>query len=235
MKIVTGWLARITVCAFTLWGPHTIAQELNANQASFTPIDEGAKDHNWLAYKARLLAALEKKNRQALIGAIDPNVDNGPDVNRGLAEFRRRWNLDKDKSPVWEELRKALSLGGAYVQKERGPRRFCTPYVAAKWPTTHDPFDFGAITARDVLVKSEPSSESRTLGTVTHVVVKVEDWEVADKTPSLAQKWTKVRLRDASGYVPEEQIRSPIEHMACFSGEGGPWRLVSLTAGYLPE
>ena len=35
--------------------------------------------------------------------------------------------------------------------------------------------------------------------------------------------------------VPEEQIRSPIEHMACFSGEGGPWRLISFTAGHLPE
>ena len=235
MKVAMDRLARIALCAIALWGPHTAAQELNVNQASFTPIDEGAKDPNWLAYKARLLAALEKKNRQALIAAIDPNVDNGPEVKRGLSEFRRRWDLDKDKSPVWEELRKALSLGGAYVKKERGPRRFCTPYVAAKWPATHDPFDFGAITARDVLVKSEPSSESRTLDTVTHVVVKVEDWEIADKRPGLAQRWTKVRLRDTAGYVPEEQIRSPIEHMACFSGEGGPWRLVSLTAGYLPE
>jgi hypothetical protein len=233
MKVATGWLARIAMCAVALWIAHAAAQELNANQASFAPIDEGAKDLNWQTYKTRLLAAIEKKNRQALIAAIDPNVDNGPDIKRGVSEFRRRWDLDKDKSPVWEELRKAVSLGGAYLKKS--PRRFCTPYVAAKWPTTHDPFDFGAITARDVLVKSEPSSESRTVSTVTHVVVKVEDWEVADKSAGLTQKWAKVRLRDASGYVPEEQIRSPIEHMACFSGEGGSWRLVSFTAGYLPE
>ena len=235
MKVATGSLARIALRALALCSAHAHAQQLNANEVAFVPIDEGAKDPNWLAYKARLLDAIEKKNRQALIAAIDPNVDNGPSIKRGLSEFRRRWDLDKDKSPLWDELRKAVSLGGAYVKKDRGPRRFCTPYVAAKWPTTHDPFDFGAITAREVLVKSEPSSDSRTLGTVTHVVVKVEDWEVADKASGLAQKWTRIRLRDASGYVPEEQIRSPIEHMACFSGDGGGWRLTSLTAGYLPE
>ena len=228
MRISVG----LFVCAFALASAHAQVQEL---PIPFAPIDEGANDASWQAYKARLLAALEKKNRQALMAAVDPNVDNGPDVKRGVSEFRRRWDFDKDKSPMWDELRKALSLGGAYVKNDRGPRRFCTPYVAAKWPTTHDPFAFGAITARDVLVKSEPSSESRTLGTVTHLVVKVHDWEVADKTQGFAQNWTKIELRDTPGYVPEEQIRSPIEHMACFSVSGGAWRLTSFTAGYLPE
>jgi hypothetical protein len=230
MSIAARLSTGIVIFALAFSAPLTLAQELR-----FAPIDEGAKDANWQAYKARLLAALEMKNRQALIAAIDPNVDNGPDVKAGLDEFRRRWDFDQDKSPMWEELRKAVSLGGAYVKRERGLRRFCTPYVAAKWPTTHDPFGFGAITARDVLVKSEPSADSRTLDTVTHVLVKVDDWEVADKAPGYAQKWAKIRLRDLPGYVPEEQIRSPIEHMACFSAEGGPWRLTSFTAGYLPE
>ena len=228
MKLIVGLLGSMLSAGAAAALP-------SEREIPFAPIDEGTKDASWQAYKTRLLAALEAKNRQALLGAIDPNVDNGPKAPRGVSEFRRRWDLDKDKSPMWDELRKALSLGGAYVKGDRGQRRFCTPYVAAKWPTTHDPFEFGAITARDVLVKAEPSSESKTLGTVTHMVVKVEDWEVADKAPAFAQKWTKIRLRDAPGYVPEEQIRSPIEHMACFSGSGGSWRLTSFTAGYLPE
>jgi hypothetical protein len=230
MKVAGGLSTGIAIVALAVSLAQAFAQDL-----AFTPIDEGAKDANWQAYKTRLLDALERKNRQALMAAIDPNVDNGPDIKRGLDEFRRRWDFEQDKSPLWEELRKAVSMGGAYVKGERGQRRFCTPYVAAKWPTSVDPFAFGAITAREVLVKSEPSSDSRTLGTIAHVVVKVEDWEVADTTPGLAQKWTRIRLRDTLGYVPEEQIRSPIEHMACFSGDGGPWRLTSFTAGYLPE
>ena len=231
MKRTVGFLAGIAaICTLAVSGAHAMESEM-----PFAPIDELAKDAGWQAFKTRLLEALETKNRKALIAAIDPNVDNGPDAKRGLSEFRRRWNFDQDKSPMWDELRKALALGGAYVKAERGQRRFCTPYVAAKWPTSHDPFAWGAITARDVLVKSEPTSESRTLGSLNHMVVRVDDWEIADKAPGFAQKWTKIRHRDGVGYVPEEQIRSPIEHMACFAGSGSSWRLVSLTAGFLPE
>jgi hypothetical protein len=220
------WLLTVTL---------VIGCSAQAQVMRFVPIDEGARDSNWLMYKNHLLEALESRNRQALLASIDPEIDNGPDEKRGIAEFRRRWDFDDDKSRVWDELRKAVILGGAYVKNEKGQLRFCAPYVAAKWPTTIDPFKYGAIVSRDVLVKSEPSSEARTLATLTHDVVLVEDWEVADKTPGFPQKWTKIRVRNASGFIPEEQIRSPIEHMACFSGRSGPWRLISFTAGYLPD
>ena len=220
-------MAVLTLAALSL---ETRAQEL-----PFEPIDEGAKVASWQAYKSRLLDALEKKDRRVLTAAIDPNIENGAESKPGLDEFRRRWDFDQDNSPIWEELRKAISLGGAFVKNKQGRRRFCAPYVAAKWPTTVDPFAYGAITARNVLVKAEPSSDSQTLDRLTYVLVKVDDWEVADKAPGFPQKWTKMRLRDAPGYVPVEQIRSPIEHMACFAGDDGSWRLTSFTAGQLPE
>jgi hypothetical protein len=58
----------ITLSALSLAAP---AQELK-----FMPIDEGAKDANWLSYKSRILEAIERKNRPALMAAIDPKVDN---------------------------------------------------------------------------------------------------------------------------------------------------------------
>ena len=206
-----------------------------AQALSFAPIDEGSADIAWLTYKNRLIDALEARNRPVVLAAIDPNVDNGPEQKPGLAEFRRRWDFDDDRSPLWDELRKALVLGGAYVKDEQGRARFCAPYVAAKWPTTVDPFAFGAIVSADVLVKTEPTSEARTMARLTHELVRVQDWEVPDDTPGFPQKWTRIEVRGSSGYVPEQQIRSPIEHMACFAAPGGAWRLVSFTAGYLPE
>lgn len=208
---------------------------VGAQELRFEPIDEGAADLAWQSYRNQLVEALEARNRKALLDAIGADVDNGPEHERGIEEFRRRWDFDDDASPLWRELRKAVTLGGAFVKSEKGGARYCTPYVAAKWPTTVDPFAFGAIVAAGVLVKEEPSSEARTLTTVTHEVVRVEDWEVTDKTAGFPQKWTRIRLSDADGYVPEEQIRSPIEHMACFARAAGGWRLVSFTAGYLPE
>jgi len=225
---------RVAACsillALSVYGPDAEAQALR-----FGPIDEGAADASWQTYKNRLLQALDARDRTTLIAAIDPDIDNGLDQKPGLNEFRRRWNLDDEKSPMWDELRKAVVLGGAYIKDDKGQSRYCTPYVSARWPTTVDPFGFGAIVTQDVLVKHEPSANARTLGTLTHELVPVEDWEVADLTPGFPQKWTRIRLNSGSGFVPEQQIRSPIEHMACFSGSNGPWRLISFTAGVLPE
>jgi hypothetical protein len=216
-------------------GALLLSGTLHAQELRFAPIDDNGANMQWLQYKNQLLQALEERNRKAVLAAIDPNVDNGPEHQRGLAELRRRWDFQNDKSPFWDELRKSMELGGAYVKDDKGNTRFCAPYVAAKWPTTLDPFTHGAIVSADALVKSEPSSEARTLATLQHDVVRVEDWEVPDKTPGFPQKWTRIRVSGGSGYVPEQQIRSPIEHMACFAQHAGAWRLISFTAGYLPE
>jgi hypothetical protein len=216
-------------------GALLLSGTLHAQELRFVPIDQNEANMQWLQYKNQLLQALDERDRKAVLAAIDPNVDNGPDHKRGIAELRRRWDFNDDKSPFWDELRKSMELGGAYVRDEKGNTRFCAPYVAAKWPTTLDPFTHGAIVSADALVKGEPSSEARTLATLQHDVVRVEDWEVPDKTPGFPQKWTRIEVRGSSGYVPEQQIRSPIEHMACFAAPGGAWRLVSFTAGYLPE
>lgn len=218
-------------CAFTL----AFTSTTYAQGIAFAPMDEAADNAGWQKYKARLMTALETRDRAALLGAIHPEVDNGPDQASGLEEFRRRWSLDDDGSPIWRELGKAVGLGGAFVRNERGESRYCAPYVAARWHTDFDPFRFGAIILQEVLVKSEPSSGARTIARLTYELVPVEDWEVADTTPGFPQKWTKVRIQGSSGYIPEEQIRSPIEHMACFAPRGSDWRLVSFTAGYLPE
>jgi hypothetical protein len=233
LKACRTRLRRIAVVALHLLLASAVPA--HAQSITFAPVDEGAANHDWQAYKQRLLAALEQHDRRALIGAIDLNVDNGPGQQSGLEEFQRRWSIEDEKSPLWRELQKAVLLGGAFVKDERGQARFCTPYVAARWPTDFDPFRFGAIVADEVLVKSEPSSGARTLARLGYELVPVEDWEVADAVAGFPQKWTRIRIRDQSGYVPEELIRSPIEHMACFSGQGGAWRLVSFTAGYLPE
>src|SRR5262245_33498163 len=105
MKAFFSLLATFVACAAALAAAPVLDQEM-----AFMPIDEGTKDAGWQAYKSRLLSTLETKNRKALLAAIDPNVSNGPEAKRGIAEFRHRWNFDQDKSPMWEELRKAVSL-----------------------------------------------------------------------------------------------------------------------------
>jgi len=104
--------------------------------------------------------------------------------------------------------------------------------VPIKWPLDDvDPYDNGAILAKDVLVKGAPSHASETLGALSYDIIEVRDWEVADSESRLKQRWVKVRYRERDGYVPEEQIRSAIEPRACFVKEGGAWRMAEYVIG----
>jgi hypothetical protein len=62
-------------------------------------------------------------------------------------------------------------------------------------------------------------------------VVKVLDWGVADDSKTNSQKWVQIIARGMNGYVPEEQIRSPLEHRACFAKTAAGWRMTAFAVG----
>jgi hypothetical protein len=198
-------------------------------------VDEGGKDPTWIAFRNNLLAALRRGDRAALINVIDRNIVNGLEAPRGVAEFRKLWELDSKSDRVLHDLSASLNLGSAWHQpdpKNKNVRVLCAPYVPIKWPLDDvDPYDSGAIVVKEALIKSNPSHASQTLGTLSFDIVAVRDWEVADAENQLKQRWVKVNHRGRDGYVPEEHIRSAIEHRACFAKTGGTWRMVEYVVG----
>ena len=203
------------------------AQPLRAQERKLEPVDEATRDLSWAHFKNRLLDAVMKRDRKFVMGILDRSVRVGVDGVRGVEEFRKQWHLDADDSPLWRDLPSALFLGAAYMKREGRPRELCAPYLLAQWPRNMDPHAFGVVIAKDALVKAAPSSESPTLVTLSYDIVPVADWEVADKAPDFPQKWTKVKLKSGEGYVPEEQIRSPIEQVACFIKTENGWRMTA--------
>lgn len=197
-----------------------------AQEQKIMPLDDAAKDSSWVSFRNRLLNALQKRDRKFLVSVLDRNVRNGIDGERGVAAFRRQWDLDSDESPIWRELPSALFLGAAYMKRGKG-QELCAPYLLARWPADIDPFGHGAIVTKEAAVKSEPSGASKTLAALSYDVVAVTDWDVADREAESPQRWVKVRVREGEGYVPEEHIRSPIEQAACFVKGPNGWRMVA--------
>jgi hypothetical protein len=219
-------MLRFLLIALFLLGAPAIAQE-----NKLPPVDEAAQDPSWVSFKNRLLNALDRRDRKFVLSVLDRNIRNGFEGERGIAEFRRQWNFDADDSPLWRELPALLFLGGAYVRREKGPAEFCAPYVLPKWPDDVDPYVHGAVVSKDVLVKSAPSASSSTLQTLAYDIVSVSDWDIADESADARQRWVKIRVKERDGYVPEEQIRSPVEHAACFVKTAGGWRMTALVVG----
>lgn len=212
------------LCAATVVPAHAQVMKL-------PPVDEAAKDASWVHFKNRLLQALDRRDRKFVLGILDRNIRNSFDGPRGVAEFRRLWDFDAEDTPLWRELASALFLGGAYKKREKGAGEFCAPYVLPRWPENVDPHNHGAIITKEVLVKTGPSTSAPTLKTLDYDIVAVTDWEVADEAAEAKQRWVKIRIREGEGFVPEEQIRSPIEHTACFVKTANGWRMTALGAG----
>lgn len=198
-----------------------------AQERKLEPVDEARRDLSWAMFKNRLLDAVMQRDRKFVLSILDRNVRVGIDGSHGVAEFSKQWYLDAEDSPLWRDLPSALFLGAAYLKYGRGPRELCSPYLLAQWPRGMDPHAYGAIISRDALVKSEPSISSDTLVTLSYDIVPVADWEIADQAPDYPQKWAKIKLKDGEGYVPAEQIRSPIEQVACFVKTENGWRMTA--------
>lgn len=195
------------------------------------PVDEAARDPSWVSFRNRLLNAVQTRDRKHVMGILAQDVRTSLEAPRGAAEFRKQWDIDAENGPLWHALRSALFLGSAYVVRDKGRRELCAPYLLAKWPPDLDPLQHGAAVARGVLVKTAPSSKSATVQVLSYDIVTISDWEVSDKAADVNQRWVKVKVRNGEGYVPEEQIRSPVEHAACFVKTEGGWRMTGLAPG----
>lgn len=201
-----------------------------APDPAFVPRDEAAGDVSWTRFRDQLLAAAQRRDKKFVLGIVDRNVRNGLEQPRGMEEFMRQWEPDAEDGPLWRELPRALHLAAAWYRHDHMPRSLCAPYVLPQWPKGIDPHGYGAITARQTDVRAAPSGNAEIQGTLGQVIVSVTDWEVADRNAEIRQKWVKIRTQERDGYILEEHIRSPVEHLACFrKGENG-WRLTSFLA-----
>jgi hypothetical protein len=228
---MNGLLLRALACPLLLMAAFQLHAQEAPRATRLLPVDEAAADPSWVSFKNRLLEALAARDRKHLLGILDQQVRSGLSEQRGVEQFSQQWGLDTDDSPLWRELAAALFLGGAYVKFEKRPTEFCAPYVAVKWPDNVDAGGGGAITGKEVLAKTAPSSQSDTVAVLSYDIVEVSDWEVADRSADTRQKWVRIRLRGSDAYVPEEQIRSPVEHAACFIKTAAGWRMIGFAPG----
>lgn len=197
---------------------------------AFAPRDEAAGDISWTRFRDRLLEAVRQRDKKFVLGIVDRNVRNGIGQPIGLDEFSRQWDPDAEDSPLWRELPRALHLGAVWYSHEKMPRSLCAPYVLPRWPKGVDPHGNGAITARETSVRAAPSGSAEIIASLGPSIARVADWEVADSDPAIKQKWVRISAQDREGYIPEEHIRSPLEHLACFRRSETGWRLTSFLA-----
>lgn len=193
------------------------------------PVDESSRDPEFSAFYSKLLSAIERRDHGFLLSIVDPKIELSFGGDAGISKFQEIWKPTDRKSPIWDELGKALRLGVTFNRKQG---EFSAPYVFSRFPENYDGFDYSAVIATDVKVRKEPKSSSAVIATLNYDIVKTNYSEFGDGTKITKPSWTKVGLSDGrEGFVPAGSVRTPIDYRACFAKKNGKWMMTVFIAG----
>jgi hypothetical protein len=187
---------------------------------TLAPVDEAPRRPDFVAFRQQLREIIARRDTQALLRSVDPQIKIGFDGDDGIEAFKRK--LESADVDLWRELDAVLALGGTFD----GADAFVAPYVFSRWPEAFDSFEHVAVIGSGVRVRAKPSLDAPILAKVTHALLKLGP----DGYPE--GPWIGVRLPDGrAGFVASTLVRSPIDYRAYFMFADGAWRLTFFVAG----
>jgi hypothetical protein len=183
------------------------------------PVDRAGEDPSLAAFRDELLAAVRRRDVDAVVAMADPKIRTSFGDGGGAADFRRMLQ----KPGVFEDLEQLLTLGGSFVGEGEG-RSFWAPYVYSAWPEAHDAFESLAVIGKDVPLRESKDPSSPTIATLDHDIVTIVSPAASDPR--------QVKTADGkTGWVEEKHLYSPIGYRAGFIKSTGQWKMNALVAG----
>lgn len=178
------------------------------------PVDEAPKDPSLVAFRNELLAAVRRRDVEAVVTLSDPKIRTSFGDGGGADELRRMLQ----EAAVIEDLEELLTQGGKFQGES-----FWAPYVYSAWPDSHDAFQFLAVTGENIPLRDSPDANARAIATLSHDIVE----RVEDKKP-----WLQIKTADGhTGWVEASAVRSPVGYRAGFLKMNGSWKMNALVAG----
>jgi hypothetical protein len=191
-------------------------------QRTLPPVDQATQQPDFLSFRTQLLAALARRDRDAVLAVVHADIKNSFGGNDGRKEFTEIWQLDSTDSALWSTLTTVLSLGGSFSSEDS----FAAPYVFSEWPSDIDAFENIAVVARSVRVRTGPSTASAVVGRVSHAIVALGPVKGSNSS------WLPVRLPDGkTGFMSKRFLRSSVDYRALFQKRDGRWQMTMLLAG----
>lgn len=201
-----------------LFLPLAVAQ---AQEAKLLPVDEAARDPGLFAFRAQLQSAIARRDADAVLAVIDPQIRAGFGGNNGSAAFRKQWGFPGSSSRLWSELGTALALGGSF----QNPDTFVFPYIYSRWPENREAFENVAVLGTNVNVRAAPRLDAAVLARLSFDIVKLAG-------QGSGKDWTAVQLADGrKGYIASRYVRSSVGYRGFLVRKNGGWRLTTFVAG----
>lgn len=205
--------------------------------ARLLPVDEGAQDPSFLAFRLRMLEAVGARDTTFLFDRMDDGVRISFGADGGKQGFRDMWDPADPESDVWKILGRVLGGGGLLREGSTttgsggsASAMFQAPYYYAAFPgEEYDAFTHGVILEADVPVRDKPYASASAIDTLSFAIVRVPDFMPRETDHG---RWVRIDLGGGRfGYVPEPLIQSPIGYRAVFHKINGRWTMTALVAG----
>lgn len=186
------------------------------------PVDEATADPSLAAFRDELLAAVRRRDVDAVVAAADPNILTSFGGGGGSAALR---DLLRD-ARMWDELERILTLGGTF-RGEGEQRMFWAPYVYSAWPESHDAFMSLAVIEPRAPLRTAPSASAPAAAMLSYDIIERASEPGADEGA-----WRRVKTADERvGFVAARSVRSPVDYRAGFRKTDHRWRMTALVAG----
>ncbi len=218
----------IFLCVVFLFASSVFAQERYVK-----PVDEAAKDASFLAFRKKLIAAVDKKDAKFIYSILDPKIELSYGGDAGIADFKRMWEPEKKTSKFWDEFARVIKNGGAFYEVEgRKLGGFAAPYTYSNFPDSPDLdlFEHHIIFGNNVNLREAPSMDAKVIERLSYNIVALTGNKL--KPGDEEADWYQIKtLGGKAGWVKAEYVRSPIGFRAGFEKKRGQWKMIFFIAG----
>lgn len=196
------------------------------------PVDRCASDASFAAFWGALLRTIDRRDGDALLAVVAPDIEFSFGGDRGRASFARSWKLSRPQSSdIWRALEETLLLGCRIGED------------GTYWAPSFFLFDNGEMDGFETFLALVPGSALRAEPDDGAMPVAMLDWDVLhialDQRKGAwtvdgdgAAPWLSASLSDGrSGYVRASQVRSIIDLRAGFRKVRGRWMMTVFIAG----
>lgn len=205
---------------------------VSAQERFVRPVDEAAKDADFLAFRTKLIEAVKKRDAKYVLSIVDKNIKNSFGGNDGIKEFKEWWKLESPKSEFWNEFLTVITNGGKFFTGEAVKNKlFTAPYTFDAFPEDLDAFTHSVIFGNNVNLRAKPETNAPVVGKLSYNIVETIR-SIEDKNNAEKADWYEVKtLGGKKGFVKAEFVRSPIDYRAGFEKINGKWKMTFFLAG----
>lgn len=209
-----------------------VAATTLAQEVYLKPVDEASQDPSFLAFRTKLIAAVDRKDAAYIYSIVDPKIRNGFGDRDTIAWFKRDWKLENKNSKFWKTFGTVIKNGGAFWSDGTNKDSFVAPYSYSNWPDGLDAFDHSVVFGTDVNLREEPTMSGKVVAKLSYNIVKIEEEIVPKSGKSEYPGWKKVKtLGGLSGFIKKEFLRSSVDYRAGFEKKRGKWVMTFFLAG----